>query len=224
MYYGAMREKRGFAGINAGTDASMESRMEGRLPIAHSAFLQTEEIDREREMSGWNPYAGEEEMPEPAGQEEASQSAGDEALREQGEEWLEPYFMKFDYAQVVEDEQETERELRKLQSMYPEAAKRLLPYVEEECDKMEYEGSPMFDEYPDRSTVYRLEERIYHQVKDQFPEEAVQETKEVLTMQYPDTGMGNSGRNRVRDLARVLLLQEMHHRRCRYSRCKYRKQ
>ena len=34
--------------------------------------------------------------------------------------------------------------------MYPEAAKRLTPYVEEACDRMEYEGGILYDEYPDQ--------------------------------------------------------------------------
>ncbi len=117
--------------------------------------------------------------------------------------------------QGMEEMQEEERDLRRLQSMYPAAAKLLLPYVEEECDKMEYEGSPMYDECPDRTTIYRIGERIFGQVKDRFPEEARQESEEVLAMQYRDPD--GYGRSPVRDLARVLLLQEMHHRRRRHA-------
>ena len=35
-----------------------------------------------------------------------------------------------------------------MKSMYPMSAKKILPYVEEECDRMEYEGSMIYDEYP----------------------------------------------------------------------------
>lgn len=186
--YCAMRDRRdhpGYAGNAARTELCSCGLNEGKFPVVRSAFMKAEEIDREREQSGWNPYAGEEEVLE-------ADEIPNEELRE------------------------AERELRKLQSMYPDTAKLLLPFVEEECDKMEYEGSPMFDEYPDRSTVYRIEGHIFEQVKDQFPEEEIQKPEEVLAMQLPGSRVGVPGRSWARDLARVLLLNEMHHRRCRH--------
>lgn len=129
-----------------------------------------------------------------------------------------PYFFAAGYAEITEEQRTEERELRRLQSMYPDAAKLMLPYVEEECDRMEYEGSPMFDEYPDRTTIYRIEERVYERVKDRFPEEEDSRKPEALfSMQCRGPGAGIPGRGWVRDLARVLLLQEMHHRRRRHS-------
>ena len=45
------------------------------------------------------------------------------------------YPMPFSY-----DDERTERmDFEYLKSMYPDAAKRIMPYVEEECDRMEYE-------------------------------------------------------------------------------------
>ncbi len=123
---------------------------------------------------------------------------------------------KPDYGQVMEGQQEAERELRRLQSMYPDIAKQLLPCIEEECDKMEYEGSPMFDEYPDRTTLWRIEERIFDRAKDLLRAEEMQEPEEVLSMQHREPCAGAAGKNRLKDLIRVLLLNEMHHRRCRH--------
>ncbi len=225
-----------------------------KLPVVRSTFMEAEEIDREREQSGWNPYVGEEELPvadeasgpdkmpkrdetadqtpvagEVAGlgkapERDAASGLGKTPAADEVAELcdIQPYFMTPDYAQVMEEQQEAERDLRKMQSMYSEAVKLLLPYVEEECDKLEYEGSPMFDEYPDRSAVYRMEEHIFGQVKDQFPEEEAQEPEEVLSMQYRDSRVDTLGRSWGRDLARVLLLNEMYHRRCRYRGCKRR--
>ncbi len=224
-----------------GGSAAQEKRRatEQRIPVARSTFMKAEEIAREREQSGWNPYAGEEELPGKAALAEDDMSQEESGLQQMGEPWeigrfqetsepretdgLQPYFMTPDYAKVQEEQREAERELRRLQSMYPDAAKLLLPYVEEECDKMEYEGSPMFDEYPDRTTIYRLEEHIYEQVKGQFPEEETQETQEMreaLSMQSRAPRIGGSGSSLARDLARVLLLNEMYHRRCRYHGCR----
>lgn len=175
-----------------------DSQNRRRMAVARSAFMGAEEIDRERAGSGWNPYEGEEE----------GGICG---------EMMSPYFQMPDYTQVLEEQKATERDFRKLQSMYPEAAKALLPYIEEECDKMEYEGSPMFDEMVDQTTVYRIRDRIRNQVQDQFPEAPGQEMpEEMFSMQY----QGNRRNNWLDDLIRVMLLQEMHHRRCRHRDCR----
>ena len=39
--------------------------------------------------------------------------------------------------------------LEYMKALYPDAAKRLTPYVEEECDRLMYAGSVIYDEYPD---------------------------------------------------------------------------
>ncbi|MCD7820481.1 MAG: hypothetical protein LUH07_15755 [Lachnospiraceae bacterium] len=87
-----------------------------------------------------------------------------------------------------DDEIQAERDFRMLQSMYSKTAKALLPYIEEECDKMEYEGSAMYDEYPDFTTVYSIQQRI----------------------------AGAAGEDSADELIRVMLLQEMHRRRSRH--------
>lgn len=143
----------------------------------------------------------------------AGEGAGPEETQQEG---MQPYFMTPDYTRPLEEAREEERELRRLQSMYPDDAKLLLPYIEEACDRMEYEGSLMFDEYPDRMTVYRIEDHIFEQVKDRFPEEEAREPEEVLSMQYRGPREENRGRSWARDLVRVLLLDEMHHRRRRH--------
>ena len=207
--------RRNQTGVRMMPESEVSARRNGRkTAVARSAFMKSEEIDREREMSGWNPYAGEEEeMPVPGRRME--NSGTDENVQQ-----IQPYFTMPDYTQILEEQQQTERDFRKLQSMYPEAAKMMLPYIEEECDKMEYEGSMMFDEYPDQTTVYRIGERIYDEVKDQFPDENPEQPDDVLSMQYQGPNRNRPGQNWVQDLARVLLLQEMHHRRCRHRGCR----
>ncbi len=49
-----------------------------------------------------------------------------------------------------------------MKSMYPKIAREIAGYVEEECDKLEYEGSSMFSEYPDKSTVMVMAQNIYN--------------------------------------------------------------
>lgn len=61
-----------------------------------------------------------------------------------------PYYMAYPMPLAYDDERVERMDFEYLKSMYPDVPKRLLPYVEEECDRMEYENSMMYDEYPDR--------------------------------------------------------------------------
>lgn len=126
-----------------------------------------------------------------------------------------------DAAEILRDQQMAEQDMRRLQSMFPESARMLLPYIEEECDKLEYEGSAMFDERPDQETVRRISESIYGQVQDQFPPQEEQQAEEILSMECRNCG--RRGRNWPQDLIHVLLLQEMHQRRCRHGACRRRR-
>lgn len=199
----------------------------GNVP---GADLTAEEIRQERAKSGWNPYADEEE---PMGKESPRQLMHSEPQRPPMCPDLppdsmdplsqtpqpRPFFLQPEFSEIVEEQKQTERELRMMKSMYPLAARTLLPVVEEECDKMEYEGSPMYDEYPDPTTIYNIQDRIYQQVKDQF--DATEEApEEIFSMQYDRRRRDPRGKNWLDDLVRVLLLQEMHHRRCRRRGCR----
>lgn len=165
--------------------------------VSRSMEMSIEEIQKEREQSGWNPYEKEEET------------------------WqIEiPYFMRPEYSQVLEEQKAMEQDLRSLQGMYPQSAKQLLPYVEEECDKMEYEGSAMYARYPDPTTIQNVQDRIYNQVRHQFDVEEPSGPEDIVSMQYQRGKRDPRGKNWLDQLVRVLLLQEIHHRRCRHRGC-----
>ena len=55
---------------------------------------------------------------------------------------------------MVVDEQELEEDRAYLRAMYPMRAKLILVMVEDACDRLEYEGSPMFAVYPDKVAMY----------------------------------------------------------------------
>ena len=166
------------------------------------------EIDEERRRSGWNPYAGEEEAAmrreNPCGMpQEEMENRWDMRTLPWGDE--------------MEEIMASERDLRMLQSMFPQTARMLLPYIEEACDRMEYDGSMMYDQYPDAETVRRIQEGIWEKTAGQFPVQPEETPDEMLMMQMPGRGPGQNWPN---DLIRVLLLQEMHHRRCRHRGCR----
>ncbi len=134
-----------------------------------------------------------------------------------------PFYMAYPMQDVYLSEIEYERDRERLKEMYPREAKRIQKVVEEECDKMEYDGSLMFDEYPDRVMVQKLCDDIYKKVYED-PQ------AEVETEQYRDRRPGGGfppppppPRRRDqggRDLIEILLFDEMFRRRCRHHRCR----
>ena len=70
-----------------------------------------------------------------------------------------------------------------MRSVYPDTAKRIIPHIERECDRIEYTGSMMFDEYPDQLQLRLLCRRIYDKVKEneENPGEWLLEMIQVMT-------------------------------------------
>ncbi|MCI8372478.1 MAG: hypothetical protein HFI75_08790 [Lachnospiraceae bacterium] len=132
-----------------------------------------------------------------------------------------PYYMAYPYPMFMQGEDDDERDLEKLQSMFPKAAQMIQPVVEEECDRMEYDGSLMFDEYPDKLMMERLIENIYQRVQSSGTEENYDEAEEdsVFATQCRNCN-GNRFGDGLQDLISVMLFEEMHRRRCRRRRCK----
>ena len=64
-----------------------------------------------------------------------------------------------------DDERKERRDYEYMKSLYPDVAKRLLPYIEEECDRMEYDNSMMYDEYPDRLQLHLMCKRVCENVR-----------------------------------------------------------
>lgn len=99
-------------------------------------------------------------------------------------------------------EDEKTRDQRRFRELYPALARQIQPLVEDECDRMEYDGSFMFDEYPDKLQIRRISRRIYDKLDKR-------DYQDDLMMQ--ETG----GRNWMEDFVTMMLLNEMFHRRCR---------
>lgn len=99
---------------------------------------------------------------------------------------------------LYEGESLQEKEFQLIKSYYPETALQIQEKVEQACDRIDYPGSPIYDEYPDRFTLNRICRRISGEMT----------TEELSTAA-------------LEELTQVLLFQEIHRRRCRSCRCKY---
>ena len=76
-----------------------------------------------------------------------------------------PFYASFANPMLYRGEMELEREFSLMKSYYPETARKIQEKVEEECDLLDYEGSRMYDEYPDRYMLYHLGKKIVDEVK-----------------------------------------------------------
>ena len=125
-----------------------------------------------------------------------------------------PFYMSYPMQNLYLTEMEYEKDMERMKELYPKEVKTILSYVEDECDKMEYEGSLMFDEYPDRLMLEQVAERIYRNVAGE--EKNVEAEQYWGGMNPPPPG----GRDDMRSLIGVLLNNEMYRRRCRHRRCR----
>lgn len=129
-----------------------------------------------------------------------------------------PYYnLSSEGNESINDFDAAERDMEYLRELYPVAWRLLEREIDEECDKLEYEGSFMFDEYPDKVTLDRCIQRIYNRIKDrdEFKQyNSLYDQGTVTTTQinyYPCPGC-----NWLEDLTRIMFINQIGNRRRRY--------
>ena len=125
-----------------------------------------------------------------------------------------PFYMAYPFLMPFDQEREQEIDLQLMQSYYSRRASRIQEKVERECDRMEYDGSMMFDEYPDKFMMEHLCRKIEREILSEDEKEDQQQSKTDTRAMERDRGDG------LRDLIGVLLFNEMFRRRCRHRRCR----
>lgn len=118
-----------------------------------------------------------------------------------------PYYMAYPMPLQYDDERIEQRDFEYMKSMYPLAVKRILPYVEDECDRMSYQGSMIYDEYPDQLQIRLMCNRIYDRVKKMKPQDDME-----MEMQI------SRNDDWLKDLVQIMLFQELFRRRSRHRR------
>ena len=111
-----------------------------------------------------------------------------------------PFYMAYQSPLLLDDDRINRRDYDYMKSLYPDTAKRLIPFIEEECDRMEYDGSMMYDEYPDRLQLRLMCRRVEKRAREEIE----------------DTGKW------LNDLIEVMLYQELCRRRCEHRSYKKR--
>ena len=117
-----------------------------------------------------------------------------------------PYYMAYPMTLDFEDERAERMDYEYLRSMYPKIPKTILPYVEEECDRMAYENSMIYDQYPDKLQLRLMCGRICADIKKHEKLSRNESMRELLN----DMEQGGKW---LRDLTEVMLYQELFRRR-----------
>ena len=112
-----------------------------------------------------------------------------------------PFYASYANPLLYRGELEQEEEFSLMKSYYPRTAMKIQEKVEEECELLDYEGSRLYDEYPDRFMLYHLGQKIMDEVKAE------------ADMEVMSDGL-------LGDLVEVLLFHEISRRRCRRRRCR----
>lgn len=76
-----------------------------------------------------------------------------------------PFYMTYPLPMYYEEEDSIIRDLEYLQQMYPAEAKRYQKLISNILDKLDYDGSMIYDEYPDKWQIYKLSRDILDRIK-----------------------------------------------------------
>lgn len=120
-----------------------------------------------------------------------------------------PFYVAYANPMLYSQEKIQEKEFEKMKSYYPEMAGKIQEQVEIEVDRIDYDGSMLYDEYPDKYMMYHICRRIRENVE--MKEKDVK--SQAVSGEHSDRFLD--------ELIQVMLYQEVSRRRCRRKRCRY---
>ena len=127
-----------------------------------------------------------------------------------------PFYMAYPLPLYYEDEQEVVKDMEYLQSQHSPEIRSLQREIMEVINLLDYEGSMIYDEYPDKLQLRLICSRVYEKVMEQekikefsLEDNQIQEQvrRPVRSRRKPD---------RIRDIIELLTFHELMRRRNRH--------
>ena len=112
-----------------------------------------------------------------------------------------PFYMTYADSSLYSRERIQEQEFALMKSYYPDTARKIQEKAEAQCQMLDYEGSRLYDEYPDKYMIYHLGCKIRESMEPEISTQAIRE-------------------DFLDELIQVMLCQEISRRRCRRYRCR----
>lgn len=109
-----------------------------------------------------------------------------------------PFYMAYPMPLFYQEQDTVTRDLEYLQEMYPAEAKKYQKVIAGILDRLDYEGSMIYDEYPDKWQIYRLTQVVLDKLKQ----------AEKAEMPQPEQDW-----DRITELVQVLLCGEIYKKR-----------
>lgn len=114
-----------------------------------------------------------------------------------------PFYMAYPLPLYYQEEDTVTRDLEYLQQMYPSEAKRYQKVIADILNQIDYEGSVIYDEYPDKWQLYRLSKIVMDKLKrDENPES-----------EAASSGHAERSWEQVEEFVQVLLYYEIYKKR-----------
>lgn len=110
-----------------------------------------------------------------------------------------PFYMTYPMPLFYEEEDTVMRDLEYLQEMYPKEARRYQQKVSRLMDRFDYDGSVIYDEYPDRIAVYKMAQDMMAVVAKEEKDAG----KEIPAEKMPE----------ITEIVQILLCNEIYKRR-----------
>ena len=127
-----------------------------------------------------------------------------------------PYFRTYPGSLRFQQETEDMMDIDRLAQNYPETARQIQMLVDEQADRMDYDGSMMFDESPDKVMTDRIVNDLYDRLMRENEQNRADQSKQNASCELC-TNPANE--QLLKELILVLLYQEMYKRRCKNRRC-----
>ena len=86
-----------------------------------------------------------------------------------------PFYTTYANPLLYEGERMQDKEFNLMKSYYPGTVQHIQEKIEEECDLMDYEGSRLYDEYPDKYMIYHLSCKIRESMEPEISTQAIRE-------------------------------------------------
>ena len=91
-----------------------------------------------------------------------------------------PFYMTYPMPLFYEEEDKAMRDLEYLQEMYPKESRRYQQKISRLLDRFDCDGSLIYDEYPDRLSIYKMAQDITAVIRREEKEAGREITAEEL--------------------------------------------
>lgn len=117
-----------------------------------------------------------------------------------------PFYMTYPLPMYYEEENKVMKDLEYLQQLYPREAKKYQKRIVSILDRIDYNGSLIYDEYPDRFMLYKLAKDVLDTLKRESEKDP---NTEPIPPEHWEL---------ISDMIQILLFYEIYKRRHNHSR------